>query len=203
MPLVASSNPTGGALVVWLGTLFPNSRGNKAASNLRLTRLFIALTARNSRRALGPRRLSPQPVPSNDLFPSPTFVQSLATKLALDPDFGPFLPGAAAVLGRLVDRHRAPVTDPHTLRYRRAQGGADSLCIPAGDGLRALMLRDCHEARSGGILGAPREGRWYGALPCRWASIAISLSTCARATPSQTCRTPSPRARRRRRRTLQ
>ena len=38
IPLVASSNPqaTGGALVVSPGTLFPNSRGNKAAANLRL-----------------------------------------------------------------------------------------------------------------------------------------------------------------------
>ena len=49
------------------------------------------------------------------LFLSPTLVQSLATEVAIDPVFGPILRGAAAALGRLVDRHGAPVTDPaHT-----------------------------------------------------------------------------------------
>ena len=32
IPFVASSNPTSGALVVWPGMLFQNSRGNKAAA---------------------------------------------------------------------------------------------------------------------------------------------------------------------------
>ena len=43
--LVASSNPTGGALVVLPGMLFPKSRGNKAAANLRLFRFEPYRTA--------------------------------------------------------------------------------------------------------------------------------------------------------------
>ena len=116
---------------------------------------------------------APQPLPSNDLVLPPTFVQSLATELAVDPVFGPILRGAAAALGRLVDRCGAPVTDPaHTpkggtflvrcgLLYRLGQGAADRLCIPAGDGLRAQVLRDCHQpargafwARQDGVAGA-------------------------------------------------
>ena len=51
----------------------------------------------------------PPTVPSNDLFLSPTFVQNLATELAVDPVFGPILRGAATALGRLVDRRGAPI----------------------------------------------------------------------------------------------
>ena len=34
IPLVASSNPNGGAFVMWPGMLFPNSRSNRAAAIL-------------------------------------------------------------------------------------------------------------------------------------------------------------------------
>ena len=40
MPLVAGSNPTGGALVVRPGMLFPSSRGIEAAANPRLSSFF-------------------------------------------------------------------------------------------------------------------------------------------------------------------
>ncbi len=63
--------------------------------------------------------------------------------------------GAAAALGKLVDRLGAPVVKPARapkgrtflvrcgLLYRCGQGEADrdSLCIPAGCGLRAQVLR--------------------------------------------------------------
>ena len=153
--------------------------------------MFVALAGSELPLSSGTTQ-APPPLPSNDLFLSPTFVQSLATELAVDPVFGPILRGAAAALGRLVDRCGAPVTDPaHTpkggtflvrcgLIYRRGQGAADRLCIPAGGGLLAQVLCDCHDSPLAGILGVPRRGRWCGALPCWWARIAKSLSTCAR-----------------------
>ena len=87
------------------------------------------------------------PVPSDTLFLSPTFVQTLALELAIDPLFGPIVRGAAAALGKLVDRRGAPIVAPASapkggaflvrcgLLYRRGQGEADRLCIPAGGGV--------------------------------------------------------------------
>ena len=115
--------------------------------------------ARNSRR--------------RSLFLSPTFVQTLATELAVDPVFGPILRGAGAALSRLVDRHGAPVNDPARtpkagpwrdvsgafgLIFRRGQGAADRLCIPAGGGLCAQVLRDCHHGPLGGHFWRTKMG---------------------------------------------
>ena len=94
----------------------------------------------------------------------------MATELAVDLVFGPILRGAAAALGFFVDRRGAPITDPaHTpkggtflvrccLLYRRGQGAADRLCIPAGGGLRAQVLRDCHDGPLGGHFGRAKTG---------------------------------------------
>ena len=85
--------------------------------------------------------------------------------------------GAAVSLGKLVDRHGSPVESPACtpkggtflvrcgLLYRRGrgQGAADRLlvCIPAGGGLRAQALRECHDAgalRTGGHFGRAEMG---------------------------------------------
>ena len=51
------------------------------------------------------------PVPSDDLFLSPAFVQKLAVELLTDTVFGPIMPGAAEALGKLVDRHGDAIAD--------------------------------------------------------------------------------------------
>ena len=88
----------------------------------------------------------------------------------MDAFFGPILRGAAATFGRPVDRHGAAISDPsHTpsggtflvrcgLLYRRGQGAADRLCIPAGGGLRAQVLRECHDGPLGGHFGRAKTG---------------------------------------------
>ena len=85
--------------------------------------------------------------PWNDLFLSPMFVQTLAQEL---PVFGPILRGAAAAMGRFVDRYGDPVTE-HAC-------AADRLCIPAGGGLRAQVLRYCHDGPLGGHSGLAKTG---------------------------------------------
>ena len=109
-------------------------------------------------------------MPSDDLFLSPTFVQTLAAELAVDTFFGPIVRGAAAAFGRLVDRHGTPIVDTARvpqggsflvrcgLLYRRGQGEADRLCIPAGGGLRAQVLRECHDGPLGGHFGRAKTG---------------------------------------------
>jgi hypothetical protein len=78
-------------------------------------------------------------------------------ELAVDAFFGPILRGTAATLGKPVDRHGATIVDASRappggafvarcgLQYRRGQGTVDQLCIPAGGGLRAQVLRECHD----------------------------------------------------------
>ncbi len=92
------------------------------------------------------------PTPSSDRFLSPAFVQALVRELAADAFFGPMFGGAAATLGKPVDRHGVAVLDASRappggaflvqcgLLYRRGQGTADRLCIPAVGGLRAQVL---------------------------------------------------------------
>ncbi len=92
-------------------------------------------------------------------------------KLAVDKVFGPIMRGASAALGRLVDRLGTPFVGPARapkggaflvrcgLLYRRGQGEADRLCltrqgeadrlISAGGGLRAQVLRECHDGPLG------------------------------------------------------
>ena len=116
----------------------------------------------------GSSAASPVEIPF--LFLSPTFVQSLAAELAINPVFGPILRCAAAALGRLIDRRGAPVADPaHTpkggkflvrccLLNLRGQGTANRHCVPAGGRLRAQVLRDCHDNPLGGHFGRAKTG---------------------------------------------
>jgi hypothetical protein len=87
------------------------------------------------------------PVPSADHFLAPAFVQTLVRELAVDAFFGPNVRGAGATLGKPVDRYG-----------RRVQGEADRLCIPAGGGLRAQVLRECHDVPLGGHFGRAKTG---------------------------------------------
>ena len=114
--------------------------------------MFVALAGAELSLGTGTTTAPSPPVPSDDLFLSPTFVQTLAAELAVDEVFGPIVRGAAAALGKLVDRLGAPIVGPaHTpkggtflvrcgLLYRRGQGETDRLCIPAGAGLQAQVL---------------------------------------------------------------
>ena len=106
-----------------------------------------------------------QPVPSDDLFLSPYFVQALLKELADDALFGMIMRGAAEALGTLVDRHEALLVDrTYTPRggtflvrccllYRRGQGEEDRLCIPAGGGQCAQVLLEHHDGPLGRHLG--------------------------------------------------
>ena len=85
-------------------------------------------------------------------------VQTLAMEFAVDEFFGPITRDAVMALCKLVGRHELPVGIPASatkggtflvrcgLLYLRWQGTADRLCIPAGGGLRAQVLHDCHDA---------------------------------------------------------
>jgi len=132
--------------------------------------MFIALAGSELSLGTGTTTAPAPPVPSNDLFLSPTFVQNLAVELAVDAVFGPIVRGAAAALGQLVDRRGAPIVGPaHApkggaflvrcgLLYRRGQGETDRLCIPAGGELRAQVLRECHDGPLGGHFGRLKTG---------------------------------------------
>ena len=132
--------------------------------------MFVALAGAELSLGTGTTTAPSPPVPSDDLFLSPTFVQTLAAELAVDEVFGPIVRGTAAALGRLVDRLGAPIVGPaHTpkgwtflvrcgLLYRRGQGETDRLCIPAGSGLRAQVLRECHDGPLGGHFGRAKTG---------------------------------------------
>jgi hypothetical protein len=98
--------------------------------------------------------------------------QRLAAELAADTHFKPLVWGEAAALGELFDRLGNPIVDPACaptrkgwvflvhfgLLYRRGQGEVDSLCIPAGSGLRAQVLRECHDGPLGGHFGFAKTG---------------------------------------------
>jgi hypothetical protein len=63
--------------------------------------MFVALAGAELSESLGTgttRAPSPQ-VPSDDVFLSPTFVQTLAAELAVDALFGPIVHGVAVALG--------------------------------------------------------------------------------------------------------
>jgi hypothetical protein len=78
--------------------------------------------------------------------------------------------GVAAALGKLVDRLGTPIVEPARapkggtflvrcgLLYRRGQGAADRLCIPAGGGLRAQVLSEYHDGPLGGHFGRAKTG---------------------------------------------
>jgi hypothetical protein len=97
-------------------------------------------------------------------------VQRLAAELTTDTLFGPIICGVAAAPGKLVDRLSTPMVDPARtpkggaflvrcgLLYRRGQGEADRLCVPAGSGLRAQVLREYHDGPLGGHFGRAKTG---------------------------------------------
>ena len=134
--------------------------------------MFVALEGAELLLGTGTTTAPSPPVPSDDFFLSPTFVQTLAAELAVDEVFGPIMRGAAAALGKLVDRLGTPVANHGSacapkggtflvrcgLLYRRGQGVTDRLCIPAGAGLRAQVLRECHDGPLGGHFGRAKTG---------------------------------------------
>ncbi len=91
-------------------------------------------------------------------------------ELAADAFFGPIVRGAGATFGKPVDRYGAAVQDGSRatpggsflvrccLLYRRGQGEADRLCIPAGSGLRAQVLCECHDGPLGRHFGWAKTG---------------------------------------------
>lgn len=101
---------------------------------------------------------------------------------------------AAAALGKLVDRLGTPVTGQTpkggtflvrcALLYRRGQGEADRLCIPAKGGLRAQVLRECHDGPLGGHFGRTKTGSLVRRLAfwvCQDVDVAEYVRSC------QTC----------------
>ena len=132
--------------------------------------MFIALAGSELPLGTGLTRAPSPPVPSDNFFLSPTFVQTLVAELAVDALFGPIVCGAAAAIGQLVDRLGAPSGGPARapnggmflvrccLLYRRGQGGADHLCFPAGSGLRAQVLRERHDGPLGGHFRRAKTG---------------------------------------------
>ena len=170
----------------------PHRSGGGAVFPPQCTSMFIALAGSELPLSTGTTQAPRPPVPSHDLFLPPTFVQTLATELGLDPIFWLILHGADAALGRLVDRHGAPVTDPARIQrgrtflvlcgllYRRGPGAADHLCISAGGGLRAQVLLDCHN----GPLWA-RQDVVAGAAPCLLGGPGLPLAEYVRS--CQTC----------------
>ena len=126
---------------------------------------FVALAGSELTLGTGTTAAPTPPAPSDDHFLAPAFVQTLVLELAVDAFFGPIVRGAAATFGKAVDRHGAAILDASRappggaflvrcgLLYRRGQGAADRLCIPAGGGLRAQVLRECHDGPLGGHFG--------------------------------------------------
>ena len=132
--------------------------------------MFVALAEAELDLGTGTTPTPTPPVPSDDHFLAPAFVRSLVREIAADAFFGPIVRGAAATLGQLVDRHGAALLGASRtvpggsflvrcgLLYRRGQGEADRLCIPAGGGLRAQVLRECHDGPLGGHFGRAKTG---------------------------------------------
>ena len=132
--------------------------------------MFVALAGSQLDLRTGMTVAPAPPVPSDDHFLAPAFVRTLVQELAVDTFFGPIMRGAAATIGRPVDRHgeasfdssRTPAGGTFLVRcgllYRRGQGVADRLCIPGGGGLRAQVLRECHDGPLGGHFGRAKTG---------------------------------------------
>ena len=73
--------------------------------------MFIALAGAELPLGTGTTAAPSPPVPSDDLFLSPSFVQALSKELADDALFRPIMRGGAAALGTLVERQGAPLDD--------------------------------------------------------------------------------------------
>jgi hypothetical protein len=152
------------------GDAIPSTGPGGGAITPPYTCMFVALAESELCLGTGTTAAPTQPVPSDDHFLAPAFVQTLVRELAVDAYFGPIVRGAAATLGKPVDRHGAAVLDAARttpggtflvrcgLLYRRGQGAADRLCIPAGGDLRAQVLRECHDGPLGGHFGRAKTG---------------------------------------------
>ena len=152
------------------GDAIPSTGPGGGAITPPYTCMFVALAGSELCLGTGTTAAPTQPVPSDDHFLAPAFVQTLVRELAVDAYFGPIVRGAAATLGKPVDRHGAAVLDAARttpggtflvrcgLLYRRGQGAADRLCIPAGGDLRAQVLRECHDGPLGGHFGRAKTG---------------------------------------------
>ena len=152
------------------GDASPSVRPRGGAVSPPYTSMFVALAEAELDLGTGTTLTPTPPVPSDDHFLAPAFVRSLVRELAADAFFGPIGRGAAATLGQLVDRHGTALLGTSRtvpggsflvrcgLLYRRGQGEADRLCIPAGGGLRAQVLRECHDGPLGGHFGRAKTG---------------------------------------------
>ena len=101
--------------------------------------MFVALAGLELELGTGTTTAPTPPVPSDAHFLAPAFVRELVRELAADAFFGPIVRGAAATLGRPVDRHGVAILDASRsppggaflvrcgLLYRRGQGSADRL----------------------------------------------------------------------------
>ena len=126
-------------------------------------------------------------------FLAPDFLDAWRQEVVLDPFFGPIFAGASAALGAVVDRQGQPVSPAACrpaggafllhcgLLYRRGQGEADRLCVPDGGGLRARVLRECHDTPLGGHFGRVKTAALVRASPTGRASSATPPPTSARA----------------------
>jgi hypothetical protein len=135
--------------------------------------MFLALAGAELPLGTGTTTAPSPPIPSDDLFLSPTFVQTLEAELAVDEVFGPIMRRAAAALGTLVDRRGTPLAA--TAHAPGPQGGAflvsffcciavgrasltDSASPPvAGCGRRCST--SATTARQGDTSGAPKQGQ--------------------------------------------
>ena len=90
------------------------------------TSMFVALPGAELSLGTGTTMAPLPPVPLDDLFLSPTFVQTLGAELVVDVFFGPIMRGAAAAPGRLVDRRGTPIVGSD-----RAPKGRTFLVRPA------------------------------------------------------------------------
>ena len=159
--------------------------------------MFVALTGAELALGTGATLAPTPPVPSDNHFLSPAFVQAVVRELALDMFFGSIMRGAAATLGgALVDRRGEAILDKsrspagggflvqYGLLYRRGQGEADRLCIPTGGGLRAQVLRECHDGPLGGHFGRAKTGSLVRRLAF-WAGLDVDVAEYVRS--CQTC----------------
>jgi hypothetical protein len=183
------------AAAVWFagvqeGDDSPSARPQGGGASLPCTSMFVALAGSGVALETGTT------VPSDDHFLAPAFVQSLVQELAVNTFFWPILRGPAATLGKPVDRHgtailgasRAPLCGALVvlcgLLYRRGQGAMDRLCIPAGGGLRAQVLQECHDGQLGGHFGRAKTGSMVQRLAFWvWQDVEVAEYVCT----CQTC----------------
>ena len=134
------------------------------------TGMFVALAGSEVPLGTGMAMAPPPLVLSNDLLLSPTFVQTLMAELNVDLLFGPIMRGAAAALGKLVDRLGAPDIYIYSQRFslfpHKRRIFSDSLSFSSDGQKNGFRLCNCNsvfsrdlilKVRSQGSLGV----EWY------------------------------------------